>query len=285
MPSQPETLLLLAAKPADYDVEGSTTYVSKPYFSAWLKYSALAALLGMSAFVGYSFGHNGSHNAPIESSPSPPPLVSKALGDEIPPSPFRTTCVTASTNVLRNPVSIDGFPATQKVITPFVDTYRQPDILPVKGKTCRSDGHCLMSYELDIYETQLAAFNNAIPDCKKYPATWWISYNGHVPGPTIRVPHGHESLVRFNNKIDQIYFKDTYKPCDANGRKGRPISVHNHGQASLAPFDGWAEDETCGGETKDYFYPNNRPTSGWYHDHALHVTADNAYLGKISFFA
>ena len=52
-----------------------------------------------------------------------------------------------------------------------------------------------------------------------------------------------------------------------------------HGSPSLAPYDGWAEDETCFNETKDYVYPNTHPGPDWYHDHALDITSDNAYLG------
>jgi FtsP/CotA-like multicopper oxidase with cupredoxin domain len=33
------------------------------------------------------------------------------------------------------------------------------------------------------------------------------------------------------------------------------------------------------GETKDYVYPNQRASTSWYHDHALHITLDNAYHG------
>lgn len=242
---------------------------------SWLKVIFVILLMGLSVLAGI-FATKIMLSKGM-SSPSPS-IVSKL--DVIPPSPTRTVCVTSSTNVTENPVSINGFPATQKLIFPFVDTYRQPTNLVSKSKNCRSDGHCLMSFEIDIYETQLAAFNNAVPDCKNHPATWWITFNGQAPGPTIRVPSGHESLVRFNNKITQTFFKDSFSPCNAGGRIGRPVSIHHHGSASLAPFDGWAEDETCSGETKDYFYPNNRPVSAWYHDHALHLTADNAYLGR-----
>jgi len=38
------------------------------------------------------------------------------------------------------------------------------------------------------------------------------------------------------------------------------------------------------GETKEYIYPNQRPTTGWYHDHALHITLDNAYHGLAGFY-
>jgi hypothetical protein len=62
--------------------------------------------------------------------------------------------------------------------------------------------------------------------------------------------------------------------------QGRPFSVHLHGSASLAPYDGWAEDSTCFGESKDYVYPNNRPSTEWYHDHQLDITGENAHAGK-----
>ena len=52
----------------------------------------------------------------------------------------------------------------------------------------------------------------------------------------------------------------------------------------MAPYDGWAEDEICYGETKDYVYPNNHAGPDWYHDHALHITADNAYLGMAGMY-
>jgi hypothetical protein len=51
---------------------------------------------------------------------------------------------------------------------------------------------------------------------------------------------------------------------------------------SLPPA-GWAEDTTCGGESKDYYYPNRRQAYGWYHDHQLEITSgasDLAYLGQ-----
>jgi hypothetical protein len=57
------------------------------------------------------------------------------------------------------------------------------------------------------------------------------------------------------------------------------VSIHLHGSPSLAPYDGWADDVTCSGESKDYIYPNNKPSTAWYHDHAFHETADNAYSG------
>jgi FtsP/CotA-like multicopper oxidase with cupredoxin domain len=205
---------------------------------------------------------------------------------QVPPSPFEdpnTVCPSADGTT----VSVGGFTSSPFKITPFVDTFVNPPRAIPKDRVCRGDGHCLFSYDITIFATQKRPFDNGIPGCKSLPATWFMTYNGSVPGPTIRVPSGHESLVRFKNLINANtgYFKGSFDPClPVNNRNGRPISVHFHGSASLAPFDGWAEDETCYGEVKDYVYPNNRPNTGWYHDHALHITADNAYFGMAGMY-
>ena len=176
------------------------------------------------------------------------------------------------------PYSVSNFRGTPYVIRPFQDMYVSPVLKSYNYKVCRDDLHCIFGYEINIVDVQLRVFDKVIPECSKFPGTWFLSYDGVVPGPTIIAPTGHESIIRFNNKITFQYFKQRYDPCIMS-RNGRPISVHFHGSASIAPYDGWAEDETCSSETKDYVYPNNRPTTGWYHDHALHITADNAYFG------
>jgi len=203
-------------------------------------------------------------------------MSSSSVAQLIPLSPFGSQSDICPSKTKLS-YSVDGFTGTPFVITPFKDKFKNIPVIKPLSKVCRKDNHCIFSYNIDIYDTQLKLFNNIISECKTKPGTWGLTYNGIIPGPTIIVPTGHESIVRFNNKIGK-YFKQSYAPC-INGRKGRPISVHLHGSASLAPYDGWAEDETCAGETKDYVYPNNRPNTGWYHDHALHITADNAYLG------
>ena len=86
---------------------------------------------------------------------------------------------------------------------------------------------------------------------------------GHYfPAPTIKNCHGRQGAVRFENLANRA-----------------PISVHLHGAASVAPYDGWADDVTEVEYAKNYFYPNNRPTTLWYHDHSVHITSDNAYAG------
>ena len=178
--------------------------------------------------------------------------------------------------------NVNGFPGSPFKIIPFTETFVNPSFAKEKDTVCRSDGHCIKSFEINVVPAQKRPFDKTIPECKNFPGTWFLTYNGSIPGPTIKMPTGHESIVRFKNSINVAtsFFKDTFDPClPNNGRSGRPFSVHYHGSASLAPYDGWAEDETCFNEIKDYVYPNNRPNTGWYHDHALHITADNAYYG------
>lgn len=208
-------------------------------------------------------------------------VLSAPVNVFVPPSPFgKLSDICPSRNGVN--YFVNGFPGTPYIVQPFTETFVNPPDAQPRGVQCRSDGHCIRSYEIDVRDVQLRPFDRTIPSCSSFPGTWFLTYNGSIPGPTITMPAGHESLVRFNNKINYNtgYFKGSYRPClSNNGRVGRPFSTHFHGSASLAGYDGWAEDETCFGETKDYVYPNNRPNTGWYHDHALHITADNAYYG------
>src|SRR5690606_18915441 len=81
-----------------------------------------------------------------------------------------------------------------------------------------------------------------------------VGYDGMSPGPTIIIPRGTQSVVRFANNAEM------------------ENSVHLHGSPSRAPFDGWAEDITNPGEYKDYHYPNSQSARTiWYHDHAVHI--------------
>ena len=195
---------------------------------------------------------------------------------QIPPSPYGDAAEICPTGNNKQ-YQVGGYPGTPFILTPFRDTFVNPSVLAPSLKECRADGHCMFSYTIDVIDTTLRPFDRTITACAKRPATKFLTYNKQVPGPTLIVPAGHESIVRFNNKIDDL-FPESLSPCVGN-RSGRPFSVHHHGSASIPPYDGWAEDETCFGETKEYVYPNNRPASNWYHDHALHITAENAYLG------
>ncbi|KAL3786910.1 hypothetical protein ACHAW5_011289 [Stephanodiscus triporus] len=207
--------------------------------------------------------------------------VVTAQNATIPSSPFgdpTTICPSGNANY-----AVDGYPGSPFRLHPFEQNFSNPSTLSPIYKPCRSDHHCMSSFEIDIVDVQARVFDEVITECQHHSPTWFLAYNKLLPGPTIIAPSGHETFVRFNNKISDRYFNKSHSPC-INGRSGNPTSVHLHGSASLAPFDGWAEDESCRNETKDYVYPNNRPKTGWYHDHALHITADNAYLGLAGFY-
>ncbi len=98
-----------------------------------------------------------------------------------------------------------------------------------------------------------------------------FGYNGHIPGPTIRVNRNRKVVVRQVNKLPAKHPQLGYIPW---------TSTHLHGSPSKPQFDGYADDSTDIGEWKDYEYENHMTARTlWYHDHGVHHTAENAYMG------
>lgn len=98
-----------------------------------------------------------------------------------------------------------------------------------------------------------------------------LGYNGIFPGPTIRIEKDTRAVVHLRNQLPAAH------PTFGHAL---PTSTHLHGSASLPQFDGYANDLTLPGFYKDYKYPNFQPArSLWYHDHAVHFTAQNVYSG------
>jgi spore coat protein A, manganese oxidase len=96
-------------------------------------------------------------------------------------------------------------------------------------------------------------------------------YDGVAPGPTINVRKGRRSVLQVRNHLPRRH---------PRGGGDFSTSVHLHGSASLPQYDGYASDVTPPGFSKDYHYPNFQPARTlWYHDHAAHHTAHNAYGG------
>lgn len=96
-------------------------------------------------------------------------------------------------------------------------------------------------------------------------------YNGLVPGPTFQVARGRRAVVRQVNNLPAKHPVLGYTPW---------TSVHLHGSASLPQYDGYASDITNPGQWKDYVYPNRQPARTlWYHDHGIHHTAQNVFMG------
>lgn len=101
--------------------------------------------------------------------------------------------------------------------------------------------------------------------------TTFFAYESSVPGPTIQVDQGRQVAVRHCNRLPNQHPTLGYEPW---------TSVHLHGSASLPQFDGYASDITRPGQFKDYHYPNfQQARTLWYHDHGVHHTAENAYMG------
>jgi FtsP/CotA-like multicopper oxidase with cupredoxin domain len=102
-----------------------------------------------------------------------------------------------------------------------------------------------------------------------YQTRIW-GYNGTFPGPTFDVQRGRQVFVR---QVNQLPAHPTllYSPN---------TSVHLHGSASLPQYDGYASDLTYPNYYKDYYYPNFQDARTlWYHDHGVHQTASNVYMG------
>jgi FtsP/CotA-like multicopper oxidase with cupredoxin domain len=96
-------------------------------------------------------------------------------------------------------------------------------------------------------------------------------YNGITPGPTIMNTQGRAAVVRQINDLPEIHPSLRYNVW---------TSTHLHGSCSLPEYDGYASDITNPGQFKDYHYPNIQDARTlWYHDHGVHITATNAYMG------
>ncbi|KLU82810.1 hypothetical protein MAPG_01878 [Magnaporthiopsis poae ATCC 64411] len=138
--------------------------------------------------------------------------------------------------------------------------YKTPLPIPPIKQPLKKFTNPVSGAEIWYFEVQIKQFRQQVyPDLS---AATFNGYDGMSPGPTIIIPRGTESIVRFINVANT------------------PSSVHLHGSYSRAPWDGWAEDVTQPGEYKDYYYPNRQSARLlWYHDHAMHITAENAYTG------
>jgi FtsP/CotA-like multicopper oxidase with cupredoxin domain len=131
-------------------------------------------------------------------------------------------------------------------------------------------GRGFVQQEIDYYAIHQRQVH--VPILPGVPDTWIWGYDGITPGPAIHAERGRPALVRFFND-----FTDQHPVM----RYGVPnTSVHLHGNPSLAQHDGYASDVTAPGGYKDYWYPAFEDARTlWYHDHAVHDTAANAYMG------
>jgi spore coat protein A len=141
--------------------------------------------------------------------------------------------------------------------------FQVPFAVPPVAQPFRKDA------DTDYY--QITMRQAKVPILPGFGPTTIYGYNGATPGPTIHATKGRKAVVRQINSLPDVSFFNNYKPW---------TSVHLHGSDSLPQYDGYASDITNPGEFKDYHYPNNQPSRTlWYHDHGVHHTAENAYMG------
>jgi spore coat protein A, manganese oxidase len=153
--------------------------------------------------------------------------------------------------------------AARNMPKPYQRTLTIPGVLAPQKTTVDSDGHTRHHYRIQ----QKLSSANIVPGL----STPILGYNGTFPGPTIKVNQGDRITMMMDNVLPLLHPQWGYR---------LDTSTHLHGSASLPQFDGYANDLTGLGYCKDYEYPNFQPARTlWYHDHAVHNTAQSVYSG------
>ncbi len=146
-----------------------------------------------------------------------------------------------------------GYPQSPRV-TPFAQQLRVPPVIRPTSSTATTD----------VYDvTMRPALAEILPG--RQTPVW--TYNGIAPGPTFMTDRGRTVMVRQHNALSV------------------PTSVHLHGGDVAPDSDGHPEDLVAPGATKTYVYPGrNEASTLWYHDHAIHRSGRNAYMGLAGMF-
>jgi spore coat protein A, manganese oxidase len=155
--------------------------------------------------------------------------------------------------------------------SPLIDRFKAPLYIPKPlepklRQEAKGDQPAIDYYEITMQKQPLGVVFDEKETPLKFAEFW--TYNGTAPGSLIRQKKGRQSCVRFINLLD----KD-------DNNQDICTSVHLHGMASLPQYDGYAEDLIPHNHYKDYYYPNSRASILWYHDHAVHKTSRNVYMG------
>jgi spore coat protein A len=107
--------------------------------------------------------------------------------------------------------------------------------------------------------------------------TTLYTYNGSFPGKTFIEKRNQRALVTVTNNLPD------------------PISCHYHGGVTAPQHDGYAEDITIDGvklptliqpgKSWTYDYPDQQgAATNWFHDHAIHHTAEHVYRGMAAMY-
>ncbi len=146
---------------------------------------------------------------------------------------------------------------------PFTLPFTTPPVMAPERQTAGFDYYTM---------TQRQVKAEILPG--KQTTVW--GYNGLVPGPTIVNQQGRQTIVQQINDLPSVHPTLRYNVW---------TSTHLHGSASKPQYDGYASDITDPQNWKDYEYPNlQEARTLWYHDHGVHVTAPNAYMGLAAMY-
>ncbi len=167
-------------------------------------------------------------------------------------------------------VSLDAARASElpesRVPRPFTrhDVFVRPPVLAPVG----TDPADRPEDVRDVYHVRMRQFTaQLVPG---YATTMW-GYEGAFPGPTFRIQRNRKVRVRFLNDLPLRHPVFGYEPT---------TSVHLHGAPSAPQYDGYASDTSRPGQHKNYLYDNSQAARTlWYHDHAVHHTAENVAMG------
>ncbi len=165
--------------------------------------------------------------------------------------------------IARTQLAIADRMPQSKLPAPFTMGWQKP---PLATKASVGD-----TDYFTIYQRQAKV--NILPD--KQTTIWGYAdgVNGAAitPGPTIMVDRGRPAVVRQICDLPDTHPQLGYQVW---------TSTHLHGSCSLPQYDGYASDVTNPRQFKDYHYPNSQDARTlWYHDHGVHITATNAYMG------
>ncbi|MEA2155386.1 MAG: hypothetical protein QOE11_1526 [Solirubrobacteraceae bacterium] len=163
----------------------------------------------------------------------------------------------------RTQVALSNRIAQSALPQPFTIPFKTPPVLAPERQTQNFDYYAI---------SQRQAPAEILPG--RQTDIW--GYNGIAPGPTIVGQQGRHAVVQHINELPLVHPTLRYNVW---------TSTHLHGSCSKPQYDGYASDITDVGSWKDYVYPNiQEARTLWYHDHGVHITAPNAYMGLAALY-
>jgi FtsP/CotA-like multicopper oxidase with cupredoxin domain len=260
---------------------------------------ALAMALIAPAFAQFTqFGLPPPPMAAMKNATDGAPMVNlnwpKKMSDP-PMSPYINTTYACPKGLKSNNYAVDRIVMSQNDFIPhfgspfswdhlvFQTPYKLPPFADKLYSSCEGNPENMLCSDAYIINVQFAMIDLGCP----LGPTPMVTYNGSYPGPTFLPPAGRQTVIRVTNKlyvgeiptIDGTPVFEPLHPCNGDTNTGLPSSFHHHGGSSLAPYDGWADDITCPGQSKDYIFADQDPAFLWYHDHTIAFTTFMVYHG------